>query len=58
MITEQDRVHLQRCIELASEALQAGDAPFGSVLVAGSGALHIFPANYLKRDKNLACSDH
>ena len=45
MITEQDRVHLQRCIELASEALQAGDAPFGSVLVAGSGEV-------LKEDRN------
>lgn len=45
MITEQDRLHLQRCIELASEALQAGDAPFGSVLVAGSGEV-------LKEDRN------
>ena len=45
MITEQDRLHLQRCIELASEALQAGDAPFGSVLVAGNGEV-------LKEDRN------
>ncbi|TXD38745.1 nucleoside deaminase [Lujinxingia vulgaris] len=33
MITPQDRLHLSRCIELASEALDAGDAPFGSLLV-------------------------
>ncbi|TXD34903.1 nucleoside deaminase [Lujinxingia vulgaris] len=33
MITPQDRLHLARCIELATEALNAGDAPFGSLLV-------------------------
>ncbi|NLC01850.1 MAG: nucleoside deaminase, partial [Pseudomonas formosensis] len=33
MISEQDRKYLQRCIELAAEALAAGDEPFGSVLV-------------------------
>lgn len=29
--------HLRRCIELATEALEQGDEPFGSVLVAGDG---------------------
>ena len=29
--------HLGRCVELAAEALAAGDYPFGSVLVAGDG---------------------
>ncbi|HEX2072889.1 MAG TPA: nucleoside deaminase [Geodermatophilus sp.] len=29
--------HLERCIELATEALDAGDEPFGSVLVGGDG---------------------
>lgn len=29
--------HLCRCVELATEALEAGDEPFGSVLVAGDG---------------------
>ncbi|MFX0542105.1 hypothetical protein ACEWPM_010285 [Roseovarius sp. S4756] len=29
--------HLNRCIELAEEALEAGDAPFGSVLVDADG---------------------
>ncbi|MFA1545600.1 nucleoside deaminase [Actinomadura chokoriensis] len=30
-------VHLSRCAELAAEALEEGDEPFGSVLVAASG---------------------
>lgn len=29
--------HLQRCVELATEALEAGDEPFGSILVSGDG---------------------
>lgn len=29
--------HLRRCVELAAEALAAGDEPFGSVLVAADG---------------------
>ena len=29
--------HLRRCIELATEALELGDEPFGSVLVAAEG---------------------
>ena len=29
--------HLRRCVELAAEALEAGDEPFGSVLVGGDG---------------------
>ena len=30
---ERDLTHLRRCVELAGEALDAGDEPFGSVLV-------------------------
>lgn len=37
MISETDRKHLQRCVALAEAALQAGDEPFGSLLVAGDG---------------------
>lgn len=37
MINESELKHLRRCIELAAEALAAGDEPFGSVLVAGDG---------------------
>jgi tRNA(Arg) A34 adenosine deaminase TadA len=29
--------HLRRCVELATEALEDGDEPFGSVLVAADG---------------------
>jgi tRNA(Arg) A34 adenosine deaminase TadA len=29
--------YLRRCVELAAEALEAGDEPFGSVLVAADG---------------------
>ena len=36
-LTAQDRAHLRRCIELAAEALEAGDEPFGSVLIDASG---------------------
>lgn len=32
-----DDANLTRCVELAREALDAGDDPFGSVLVDGSG---------------------
>ena len=35
--SRQDLPHLRRCVELAAEALAAGDFPFGSVLVAGGG---------------------
>lgn len=31
--------HLRRCIDLAAEALAAGDEPFGSVLVAADGTV-------------------
>jgi len=34
MISPTDKIHLRRCIELAEEALAAGDEPFGSVLVS------------------------
>ena len=33
----QDLTHLRRCVELAAEAVAAGDFPFGSVLVAADG---------------------
>lgn len=37
IVTDQDRVHLRRCVELATEAADAGDQPFGSVLVSADG---------------------
>lgn len=36
-LTAQDRRWLQRCVELAREALENGDEPFGSVLVDAHG---------------------
>ena len=47
MITDKDMTHLRRCVELAAEALDAGDKPFGSVLVDGDG-------NVLQEDRNRA----
>ncbi len=49
MINDNDKKYLQRCIELAAEALEAGDEPFGSVLVAADGTI-------LNEDRNRANS--
>jgi tRNA(Arg) A34 adenosine deaminase TadA len=38
-ISEGDLVHLRRCVEFAREALEAGDEPFGSLLVSAEGAV-------------------
>ena len=38
-ISEADLVHLRRAVELAREALDAGDGPFGSVLVDAAGTV-------------------
>ena len=37
-LTEHDREWLRRCVDLAEEALDAGDEPFGSVLVSADGS--------------------
>ncbi len=37
VIDDTDRRHLRRCIELAAEAVDRGDDPFGSVLVGRGG---------------------
>jgi tRNA(Arg) A34 adenosine deaminase TadA len=49
MLTDTDLPHLRRCVELAAEALAAGDDPFGSVLVAGDGTV-------LQEDRNREAS--
>ena len=36
-LTDTDLAHLRRCVELAREALEAGDEPFGSVLADADG---------------------
>lgn len=37
MLGDTELRHLRRCVELAAEALEAGDEPFGSVLVGRDG---------------------
>lgn len=37
MIGDVDRIHLQRSVDLAAQALASGDEPFGSVLVSSDG---------------------
>ena len=39
MLADRDLRHLRRCVELATEALEAGDEPFGSVLVGADGTV-------------------
>ncbi|GCD92589.1 nucleoside deaminase [Embleya hyalina] len=38
-VSDDELIHLRRCVELAAEAVAAGDEPFGSVLVAADGAV-------------------
>ncbi|MFE2412967.1 nucleoside deaminase [Kitasatospora sp. NPDC059408] len=38
-VTESDLPYLRRCVELATEAVEAGDFPFGSVLVSADGKI-------------------
>lgn len=49
MITDNELIYLRRCVELATEALEAGDEPFGSVLVDADGQV-------LQEDRNRANS--
>ncbi|MFA5665277.1 nucleoside deaminase [Castellaniella sp.] len=52
MIAESEMPYLKRCVELAREALDAGDEPFGSVLVSAQGRI-------LFEDRNrVAGGDH
>jgi len=44
-ITAEDLKHLRRCVELAREALEDGDSPFGSLLTDADG-------NVLFEDRN------
>lgn len=37
MLNDAELKHVRRCVELAAEALDAGDEPFGSVLVGADG---------------------
>ena len=37
MVDDEDRAHLRRCVELARDAVDVGEQPFGSVLVDADG---------------------
>lgn len=50
--TEQDISFLNRCLELAEEALNAGDKPFGSILVSENGEVWAEARNRVN-EKNL-----
>ena len=47
-ITETDLAHLRRCVELAREALEDGDEPFGSLLVDAAGTVLLEDRNRVK----------
>ncbi len=44
-LSPRDMEHLRRCVELATEALEDGDEPFGSVLVDADGAVRFEDRN-------------
>jgi len=47
-LDETDLRHLRRCVELAREGLEAGDEPFGSVLVDAAGVVRFEDRNRVK----------
>lgn len=49
MISDLDKKHLRRCVQLAQQALEEGSKPFGSVLVSDDGEV-------LAEDHNRAAS--
>lgn len=47
MLSDEDLKHLNLCVELATEALHAGDEPFGSVLVSAKGVVLLEDHNHV-----------
>ncbi|MGY1711247.1 nucleoside deaminase [Geodermatophilus sp. SYSU D00758] len=47
MVDDTDLTHLRRCVALARAALDAGDEPFGSVLVAADGTALVEDTNHV-----------
>ena len=47
-LDETDLFHLRRCVELAREALDDGDEPFGSLLVDATGRVRFEDRNRVK----------
>ncbi|WP_228046097.1 nucleoside deaminase [Saccharopolyspora montiporae] len=48
MITATDLGHVRRCVELAREALDDGDEPFGSLLVSAAGEVLLEDRNRVR----------
>ena len=44
-LSDVDLTHLRRCVDLARQGLDAGDEPFGSVLVDGAGQVRFADRN-------------
>ena len=51
-ISAEDKPHLRRCVELAAQALDAGDDPFGSVLVSSDGVVLAEAVNRESTDRD------
>jgi tRNA(Arg) A34 adenosine deaminase TadA len=47
-ITDEDLDRLRRCVDLARSALEAGDEPFGSLLLDADGAIRFEDRNRVK----------
>lgn len=47
-VTDDDLRHLRRCVELAREAQEDGDEPFGSLLLDAAGVVRIEDRNRVK----------
>jgi tRNA(Arg) A34 adenosine deaminase TadA len=47
-ISDEDLDHLRRCVELARSALDAGDEPFGSLLIDADGTTRFEDRNQVK----------
>jgi tRNA(Arg) A34 adenosine deaminase TadA len=54
MITPTDKTFLNRCIQLAREALEAGDDPFGSILVDTNGTILQEHRNRIHTESNVS----
>lgn len=46
--TPAERTHLRRCVELARQALENGDEPFGSIIVDANGSVRFEDRNRVK----------
>ena len=53
MISAEDHAFLRRAIQIAAEAITNGDAPYGSLLVDGQGAVLVHAHNTVERDRDI-----